>query len=78
MAQFAGFHVPLQMEGRFQQVVRLPSLKAISPKRTSQLIAAEVEPGQLDTLARLAGDFACQRKWKVFQQVLDSFTVTRI
>jgi hypothetical protein len=45
----------------------IPALKAIVlPKRTSQLIVAEVEPGQLDTLAQLAGDFACQRKWKVF------------
>jgi hypothetical protein len=38
----------------------------ILPKRTSQLIACEGERKQLGTLAQLAGDFACQRKWKVF------------
>jgi hypothetical protein len=38
----------------------------ILPKRTRQLIGVEAEPGQLGTLAQLAGDFACQRKWKVF------------
>jgi hypothetical protein len=36
------------------------------PKRTSQVIVSEAKPGQIDTLAQLAGDFACQRKWKVF------------
>jgi hypothetical protein len=54
--------------GRSSAICRLgSSLKAIIlPKHTRQFIVAEVEPGQLATLAQLAGDVACQRKWKVF------------
>ncbi len=42
--------------------------------RTGQLVVVESKVLHVDELAELGGDRPCQRTWKVFQQVVDSYT----